>query len=240
MPDKPDLPDGFSFTAPRIPPPGSRRASSAEVEQELLQKLKKQETAHRNALYQMVVFYNQTDQQKRALPYMERLSSLADSPGDKAANFFTLGQLMEGLNNFQAAVEFYSRAHRLEPTDQQLWYFINNNLGFSLNQLSRYKEAEVYCRTAIKVNPQLYNAHKNLGLSLQGQRNFAEAALCLVQSVKANAGDPRALNHLSDLLADHPELFKENPALVLELQFCRQANAFATGTINELIRKYYC
>ena len=59
-------------------------------------------------------------------------------------------------------------------------------------------EAEPRCRAAIRIDPQRYNAHKNLGLSLEGLGRYAEAAQAFVEAVRAEASDPRALKHLEE------------------------------------------
>ena len=80
------------------------------------------------------------------------------------------------------AEQFYRQALSMEPTSSLLWYFIHNNLGFSLNQLGRFEEGETCCRRAIGINAQRSNGHKNLGLSLQGQGRYREAAESLLAS----------------------------------------------------------
>jgi len=114
--------------------------------------------------------------------------------------------MMEAVQDYEAAVRYYKEAFALEPVQADVWYFINNNLGFSLNTLGRFAEGEKYCRKALEVDPSRHNAHKNLGIALAGQGAYAEAAKCFVRATQANAADPRASHLLRGLLRDHPEL----------------------------------
>ena len=90
-------------------------------------------------------------------------------------------------------------------------YFLNNNLGYSMIMLGRHTEAEGYCEKAINLNPNRHNVFKNLGLSLQGQGVYTGAAANFMQAVRICSVDfdPRALNHLEDLLFNHPEVMSE-------------------------------
>ena len=93
-------------------------------------------------------------------------------------------------------------------------YYLHNNLGYSLNQLGRFEEGELYCRRAIGITSKPQNAHKNLGLALQGQGKYAEAAGCFVTATQANASDGRSVKHLEELIQQHPELeFEFGPLL---------------------------
>lgn len=84
----------------------------------------------------------------------------------QAAVFLHLGGAAEQKHDFEAAVTFYRRAIALEPTRLDVWYFAHNNLGFSLNQLGRFSDGEIFCQDAIRIDPSRPNGHKNLGLSL--------------------------------------------------------------------------
>ena len=134
------------------------------------------------------------------------LLDLVNDPEAKAQIVLALGQMAEEASDYQLAVSFYRQALSMEPADSWTWYFIQNNLGYSLNQLSRYKEGEAYCRKAIATDPKFPNAHKNLGLALLGQNRLREAANCFIDATHADALDPRATDHLSDLLEQHPTL----------------------------------
>jgi tetratricopeptide (TPR) repeat protein len=91
---------------------------------------------------------------------------------------------------------------------------------YSLNQLGDFVQGERYCNEATTIDPRRPNAYKNLGLALQGQQRWAEAARCFVQATQVDAADPRSLRHLVELLQAHPELDFQS-----ELELCRSAVA---------------
>jgi Flp pilus assembly protein TadD len=142
----------------------------------------------------------------------------------RAEIILALGQSAEVMRDYGLAVNFYRHALAHEPTDKTIWFFIHNNLGYSLMQLADFAEAEKFCRAATQIDPGRPNGHKNLGLAFQGQGRSREAAACFVAATQANAADARALGHLEALLAAHPELAAEFGA---QLECCRQAVAVA-------------
>jgi tetratricopeptide (TPR) repeat protein len=158
-----------------------------------------------------------------AAAYLEKILTLDQDPDVRADCFLKIGQMCEGRGDFAAAVAAYSRAFALPARASSDWYFLNNNLGYSLNQLGRHDEAEAYCRAAIAIDAGRHNAHKNLGLSLQGQGRYLEAARCLLEAAQAAPHDLRALGHLEDLLAKHEEIGKEHPEILAAAQACREA-----------------
>lgn len=234
MADKKDPPSGFSIPIPTPTPRDTRLLNPKEYEKELLENLKQQEQKVRDAYFYLVCFYSDKRRWDLGLPYLEHLLDITTEPEEKSHYVFSMGQLMEQAGDFERAVDFYKQALTMEPADDRTWYLIHNNLGYSLNKLGRYAEGERYCRQAIQIDYHQYNAYKNLGISLDGQGNYAEAAKNFIESTRANAGDPRALQHLEDLLKRQPGLLKDNPALLPELKKCQQASRFA----KEMIQRY--
>jgi tetratricopeptide (TPR) repeat protein len=110
----------------------------------------------------------------------------------------------EKSGDFNLAAREYRSGLEFVTEDFDTAYFLNNNLGYSLIQLGDFVEAEIYCREAILIDPHRYNSYKNLGLALQGQGQFIEAALAL-QLASVMSSDPRAEKHLEELLSVHPE-----------------------------------
>ena len=62
------------------------------------------------------------------------------------------------------------------------------------------------------------NAYKNLGISLEGQLRFKEAAVEYDRAIRVNPRDWRPLKHLETLLDSQPELKSE---FAEQLIFCR-------------------
>ena len=144
-----------------------------------------------------------------AWDYLRKAASLTKSQDKMAECYLDLGRLSEQDDNYEDAVRYYSLAFTMPEGSDRTWYFLNNNLGYSLARLERYAEAETCCRRAIAINPFQYNAHKNLGLSLRGQGRFLDAATSFLIASMSCPGDGRAMNHLGEMLEDHPELRQE-------------------------------
>ena len=211
----------FSFAIPSQPQ--GKRISAQEAERLLLERLKSREGDFLNALWDLAYFYSKAGRQEQSQTYLERYIANTDDPEKRAGCYLALGQSMEQMRDFESAIVFYSRAFVLEPANGGTWYLIHNNLGFCLNNFGRYAEAEGYCRSAIKIDPSRHNAYKNLGVSLAGQGDYANAANNFISATKANATDGRSLTLLEQLLVEHPEIKAEMPEIEERLQACRAA-----------------
>jgi tetratricopeptide (TPR) repeat protein len=144
----------------------------------------------------------------------------------QAALFLKQGLEAEKMRDFGAAVASYKQALALKPIHKEIWYYIHNNLGYSLNQLRKFDEGEKYCREAITINPGLSNAHKNLGLALAGQGNNVAAAKSYVRAIEATPDDTRSLVLLLKLLQADPKLESEFKP---ETERCMQLSKKACG-----------
>lgn len=204
-----------------------------EIEDSLLENVREKQKAAREAIYDLVVFYNQTGRKEQSIALLSYLTDKAEDPGEKGFLYFTTGQYMEQISDFEKAVDYYQKAFALEPSNQRIWYFIHNNLGYSLNRLGRYDEGERFCRIATKINPRIHNAYKNLGIALEGQGRDLEAAKNYIEATKANAADDRPLHHLEDLCKRNPQLLQEQAELREGLEQCREAVRLALEIIHD-------
>jgi len=221
------MPDDLSFRIPVPQEPKGKLISAEEAEKLLLEKLKKCEHELESTICDLAIFYSRTSRQNIAMQYINRLMASTNDPERKALYFLQMGQIMEQIHNYEAAITFYTQAFSLEPVNSEAWYFINNNLGYCLNHFGRHKEAEPYCRAAIKIEPRRQNAYKNLGISLEGQGQYTEAAKSYIKAVQATAGDPRALLHLEELVAKHSEILPDIPDIQAQIEKCKEAVGLA-------------
>lgn len=238
MSNTPVPPEGYSIPMPNTPPSDAQSMSPEEYEKRLLATIHQKEEALAEAYFNLVCFYSDMRRPELAIPYLERVIEINTDPVEQAHYLLSMGQLMEQRDDFILAIEFYKRAFAMKPADQGDWYLIHNNLGYSLNKLGRYAEGEPYCREAIRINPQRHNAYKNLGIALDGQGQFLEAAHNFIQATKMNAMDSRALQHLQDLLKRQPQLLIQHPELLKDLEDCRNATAFADRIIQSITEEY--
>ena len=211
----------FNYTIPKQP--RGKPISVDEAERLMLKKMKKSENEFLDSLWDLAYFYSRTGEQQVAQKYVERFIANSDDPEKRAEAYLALGQLMEQMKDYEAAITLYSHAFSLEPENTPTWYLINNNLGYCLNQFDRFAEAEGYCRSAIKIDPERHNAYKNLGVSLAGLGQYAEAARNFIKALRANVADPRALKLLEQLFGEHPEIAGEIPDIEAQIQRCQEA-----------------
>jgi tetratricopeptide (TPR) repeat protein len=210
----------FKFSLPQSPGSKVVELSHAETEEFLLNKLREAGGEPKDALWQLARFYSHSKQHEPALEYLRRVLALEVDTDSKAACVLAMGQTMEQAGDYEAAVRYYREAFAFEPVHTGTWYFINNNLGFSLNTLGQFDEGEEFCRAAIAIDCQRPNGFKNLGIALRGQGRFAEAAECLVKATQADASDARSLKLLEELLEQQPELGFD---FTSQLECCRRA-----------------
>jgi len=196
----------FRFSIPRPPEGPLVEMSAEEMEKTLLKRLEEEKADPTEALWQLARFYQQSKQPEKGLACLRQVSARMPDVEAKARCILAMGQTMEAVQDFQAAVRYYKEAMAMEPARTSTWYFILNNLGFSLNKLGQFADGETYCRKAIEVDPTRPNAFKNLGIALGGQGEHRQAAECFVRATQANAVDARSFHLLRELLREHPEL----------------------------------
>ena len=163
------------------------------------------------------------DRIEAACGYLEKELALAEKSGDKASCLVVMGLAREKARDFKAAVEAYSRAFEMPQERNETWYWLNNNLAYCLNMEHRYEEAERHCRAAIKIDPGRHNAHKNLGIALQGLERYAAAAKSFLRATRLCPADVRARDLLEELLVAHAEVLEENPGILAQLNDCHEA-----------------
>jgi tetratricopeptide (TPR) repeat protein len=210
----------FRYSIPTPPEGAVVQLSPQEAERILLNNLSAGKRDPTDALWQLARFYSEQKDHLKALDCLRKLIDLFPDVERKASCVLAMGQTMEQVSDYEAAIRYYKEALSLEPVQTSTWYFINNNLGFCLNTLGHFAEGEIYCRKALEIDPNRPNAYKNLGIALKGMGNYADAAQCFVSATQANAADPRASKLLEELLVEHPELEFE---FADEAELCRKA-----------------
>lgn len=148
-----------------------------------------------------------------ALEIIERLKQSSEGNEKKGHYAFFKGCVFEMVGDYQAAVQAYGTGLSFEPRDGRTWYFLHNNLGYSLIKLCKFQEAEYYCKEAIRINKGVYNGFKNLGLALEGQGRILEAAMVLAASPLGLPGSKNSWLLLSELQERNPDLKESAPIL---------------------------
>jgi tetratricopeptide (TPR) repeat protein len=212
----------FGFKVRELPSSESQAVTAKETEEYLMKKLKKSLGMCKDTMWQLAGHFSRTDRVTDAVNIILALLTLSENDEERASCFLALGGNTEKTNDYAKAAEYYQEAFLLKSSHKHSWYFTNNNLGYCLNQLQRFEEAKNYFLTAIKTDPTRSNAYKNLGLCFQGLGEYIKSAKCFIAAIKADASDSRPLNHLKDLLREHPELKVDFPGLEENLNSCEK------------------
>ena len=136
---------------------------------------------------------------------------------------FEIGTMLghEGANSeksrdYESALKFYKASLGFPVSDPDLRYFRLNNLGFCLNFFLKFEAAEEFLRAAVAMAPERYNAWKNLGVTLEHQTKYEEAAECYLEAIRRSRGEPRSVRHFKRLLERQPALAGKYPDIVEE------------------------
>lgn len=168
-------------------------------EQDLLEKLRDGSDKQHEIIWELATLYAETNRPMMAFSYLERLISECEKISIQVIWYMKMGLIMEKVKAYECAILCYERVFSLNPTMDMNRYFMNNNIGYCLNQLGKYKEAESYCREAIEIDQISHNAYKNLGVSLEGQGQFQQAAECYSKAAMICPQDPCASKHFEAL-----------------------------------------
>jgi tetratricopeptide (TPR) repeat protein len=192
-----------------------------EIEETLRRRMAAAEETLADAVWDYARFCQREKVPERAIPRLERLAEYASNPQMRAKLWLAIGQLNETQHTYQAAAQAYARGNALGPSDTRVRYFLRNNEGYCLNQLEAYDLAEECLLDAIEIDPGRHNAHKNLGLALEGRGRYAEAADAFERAVESCPEDRRALNHLEEL-AERDASLLESERFTERVQRCRR------------------
>lgn len=184
-----------------------------DTETLLLRRLENSATADDYFRWMLFVvgFYRGINKTAAAAELLTDFIKASKDAEQSAHCYLALGQIATDEQRHDRALEQFSAALELVPKKRKVLYVLHNNIGFCLNSLGRFLEAERHCREAIAIDWTRGSGYRNLGLSLNGQKNFTGAAWALAESVKADQTDSRARVLLEKLLALHPGLQLQCP-----------------------------
>lgn len=199
-----------------------RNDSDAEKEESLVAAVREVEVMWVDRVLGLTRFYQNTGRQSEAIVWLEPLTTHR-LPSARALAWQCLGQLAEQTGDFARAVEHYEHGLQEQLGKGEVLYFMHNNLGYSLSKVGDHERAEEHCRAAIEVSDDRHNAHKNLGIALEAQGRWGEAAVSYLRAATAPLRDGRGLRLLETLLEAHPDLESLLPGITAEMEACRQA-----------------
>ena len=217
----------FKFTIQRLK--DGIPMTLGEMERVLLAELEESNGTSLQSNWNLAVLYSRTGRPHEAIGCVERLRALSRSDEEQVQCLLGMGQLHEQLGDFHLAARFYREGLEVPTRPGDFQYWLNNNLAYSLIQLGRASEVLALLEAAVAIDSARPNAHKNMGLAHQQLGEFGLAAQCFVRATRADASDGRALKHLEEIVAAHPEVLVEAPGLGEALTECRKAVAFAAA-----------
>jgi tetratricopeptide (TPR) repeat protein len=162
----------------------------------------------------VIGFYRGINKIEAAVRLLEDFIKVSKDVEHSAHCYLALGQIATDEQRHEPALAYFTAALELAPKKRKVLYVLHNNIGFCLNSLGRFSDGERHCREAIRIDWTRAAGYRNLGLSLNGQKNFVGAAWALVEAVKADETDHRARVLLEKLLALHPILGVQCPWIV--------------------------
>ncbi|MDU8913811.1 tetratricopeptide repeat protein [Aestuariicoccus sp. MJ-SS9] len=112
---------------------------------------------------------------------VEVLEQLAETHGDLPVVQSTLGDLMRQLENFEAAIEAYTKAlDTYAEADRSQW-FLHYARGISHERLGQWDAAEADFRAALELNPDQPQVLNYLGYSLVEKQIKLDEALDMIE-----------------------------------------------------------
>jgi tetratricopeptide (TPR) repeat protein len=190
--------------------------SSPDTETLLLSRLKSSTTPedYFRWLLFVVGFYRGVNKVDAAVELLEQFVKESNDVEQSAHCYLALGQIATDERRHDSALEYFTSALRLAPKKRTVVYVLQNNIGYSLNSLGRFVDAEKHCRMAIDIDCKRASGYRNLGVSLHGQNYLIEAAWGFAEALKVDSNDNRARVLLEKLLALHPSLVIQCPWIV--------------------------
>ncbi len=107
------------------------------------------------------------------------------------------------------AEQLYRKAIEIDPNHA----FAHSNLGYTLNELKRYEEAEAALRRAIELDPNLTAPHNNLGSVLNELKRYEEAEAVLRRAIELDPSYAIAHSNLGSVLSDSKRYEEAEAAL---------------------------
>ncbi|HZD40940.1 MAG TPA: tetratricopeptide repeat protein [Terriglobales bacterium] len=177
---------------------------------ERLQSSKSEEDYFRWLLF-VVAFYRGIKKTAAARALANLFIETSNDPEHKAHCHLALGQIATDEQHLDKALNHFSIALGFEPKKAKVAYVLHNNMGYCLNHLGRFEEAEAHCRLAVAIDSRRASAYRNLGISLEGQGHLVSAAWAWVESIKVDRSDDRSRCLLKKLMTARPSILLRCP-----------------------------
>lgn len=132
------------------------------------------------------------------------------SNGDGAYEMFSIGSQMELEGRIDEAIEYYVRAHELDPISVE----INVSLASALYQVQRFDEGILYLEAALESEPENVRLHQMIALGYVGKRKLDKAIIHYEKAIEYASNDVTLYLAVSTLFEANRNL----PAAILSLE----------------------
>ncbi|MEI9866354.1 MAG: tetratricopeptide repeat protein [Limisphaerales bacterium] len=176
----------FRFQIPKPPDGPLIELTPDETEKFLIQKVDEAGEDPKKALWQLAQFYKLNKQHEKALERLRQLIALLPDPESKASCVFTMGQAMEQVGDYAAAVRYYKEAFALEPASTFTWYTRTLAFGALANGAGTIESARLVldrAKDALNLPDTRYPKERLLGLIAQLLHRWPELRGVKEQSV---------------------------------------------------------
>jgi len=110
-------------------------------------------------------------------------------------DLFGLGELNYDIENYDKAIEYYTKVLELEPEDTDTM----NNLGLALVCKSNYKEAISLYQKALEIDSEDSITWDNLGLAYEYNNEYEKAKEAYQKALDLDSSDVEVKQHLIDI-----------------------------------------
>jgi len=130
---------------------------------------------------------------------LKKTDVLSNANPNNALIFNAYGIIHASLENFEEAVDFFSKAINLKPE----YIKAHNNLGSILTHLGKFEEAAQCYAKAIELKPDFAEAHFNLGKSLNDLGKLEESVHSYTKAIEFKPNYTDAHTNLVKILTYH-------------------------------------
>lgn len=152
----------------------------------------KNDPKHYKAQMEMGLILSQKDD-PIAIQYFK---NAIDIEPNKVDAYYNLGLFYQNHDYYNEAQDVYRKINTIDPNFPYSYY----NIGYILLEVSHApSEAKVYFADAIRVKPDYFEAHFNLGLCFEELGNLIEAKKCYQNALKYQNNYDKAIEGLNRL-----------------------------------------
>lgn len=126
----------------------------------------------------------------------------------RAYLLFQKGRASEYLYEFDDALTYYCRGLASHIVPREIYFSLWHGVSLCLLYKQDFKQAELCCRRVLELDPNQWEAWKNLGVSLEHQGRFEKALDAYGKAVELSKKNEVAILHLWRFNKRHSAILK--------------------------------